>query len=217
MKKCIILANGRPPENRAFEFLKSKGFGFFICADGGANTAKNMGLTPDIIIGDLDSVEDATITHFKNVAKIIKVKRQDDTDVEKALKYAVKKGFTEAVLLGGTGDRLDHSFGNLGIVLKFYGQIKIFLISEQSVLTAHEKKVNIDTIKGESISLYGFDKKTKITSSGLKYKLTDEALPFGIRESTSNVANSTMVSLKIKKGKIFLMRNFSLMMENDLF
>ena len=217
MKKCIILANGRPPEKQVFEYLNSKGLNYLICADGGANSAKEMGLTPNVIIGDLDSAESSVLDFYKNSSKIIKIKSQNDTDVEKALKYVIKNGYTEAVLLGGTGDRLDHSFCNLGIVFKLYDKIKIYLVSEQSILTAHEKKVEFNTVKGETVSLYGFNDKTKITTEGLKFKLNNEPLPFGVSEGTSNVAKGKKVVLKIRNGRIFVIRNFNFMMDNDLF
>lgn len=217
MKKCIVLANGRAPEEKVFEYLLLKGYDYLICADGGANSAKSIGLKPDVIIGDFDSVRPDVLEYFKDTSRIIMIKTKNDTDVEKALKFAVKKGFTEAVLLGGTGDRLDHSFCNLSIVLKFYDDIKINLISEQSILTAHKKIINLKTVKNEILSIYGFDKKTRITTHGLKFKLDKEALPFGIREGTSNVAKGKRVTIEIQGGKVFLMRNFTVMMENDLF
>jgi len=217
MKKCIILANGRAPRPEVFSFLKKKGFDFLICADGGANSAKDLGLLPDVIIGDLDSARPEVLDFYKDKSKIVRVKFQDYTDVEKALRYAVKKGYGEAALLGATGDRLDHTFCNLGIVLSFFDRIKINLISEQSLLTAHTGKVFFNTVRNEIFSIYGFDAKTKITTQGLRFKLRSEALPFGVGEGTSNVAIGKKTGLEIKGGRVFVIRNFNLIMENDLF
>jgi thiamine pyrophosphokinase len=102
-------------------------------------------------------------------------------------------------------------------VLKFFHQIKISLIAEDSFLKAYKGNVKINTCSGETISLYGLDKKTKITSSGLKYHLSKTALPSGERESTSNVATGNKVELKIKGGIIFVIRDINLMMKYDLF
>jgi thiamine pyrophosphokinase len=217
MKKCILLANGRPPEKSVIKYLYKKGYDFLICADGGANSARKLKLSPNVIIGDLDSVEESVLEYYKNDALILRVKRQNDTDVEKGLKYAIKKGFDEVVLLGGTGDRLDHSYCNLGIVLKFYEKIKVRLISEQSILSVYDNFIELNTVKNEVISIYGFDDRTKITTKGLKYKLNNESLPFGVRESTSNVAMGKRIDIGIKNGKVFLIRNIKCMMDNDLF
>lgn len=216
MKKCIVLANGDRPRKSVVSFLQKNGYVTLICADGGANSAKKLKLAPDYIIGDLDSIELSTREYYSAKCKIVKMKRQNNTDVEKCLKFAVKKGFTDVILLGATGSRLDHSFCNLGIVLKFFNQIKIRILHENSLLEALKGNVNLKTSPKEVISIYGFDKKTKILSRGLKYKLEHVALPFGEKESTSNVALGNFVELEIKNGKIFLIRDFDVMKRNDL-
>ena len=217
MKKCIILANGKPPKKSLITFFQRKGYNKLICADGGANSTLQMGMFPDVIIGDLDSISAKALKEYKSVSKIIRLKRQNDTDVEKCLKYAISKNFNEALLVGVTGNRLDHTFCNLGIVLKFFPQINLSLIAENSFLKLYERKITLRTVPGEIISLYGFNTKTKITSKGLKYKLNDIALPFGERESTSNIAKSDKVELKIIGGVIFVIRDLKQMMTNDLF
>ncbi|MCL5028844.1 MAG: thiamine diphosphokinase [Bacteroidetes bacterium] len=214
MKKCIILANGKPPSKSVIEYLKNKNFNYLICADGGANSAKRLNLIPDIIIGDFDSINESTLNYFKNKSKKLKLKRQNDTDVEKCLKFAIRNKFKEAVLLGVTGDRLDHTFCNLGIVLKFYNLISIKIIAESSYLSAYSGYNELDTIRDETISIYGLSPKTKIISEGLKYPLRNIPLPFGEKESTSNIALSDKVKLKVKGGKIFVIRDFKLLMKN---
>ena len=217
MKKCIILANGKPPKKSLITFFQQKDFKTLICADGGANSALKMKLIPDYIIGDLDSISSVALKRLGNASKIIQLKGQNDTDVEKCLKYAIKKNYTEALLVGVTGNRLDHTFCNLGIVLKFFPQINISLIAEDSFLKPYAGSVKLKTFPGETISLYGFDRKTKIISKGLKYPLNNVPLPFGERESTSNVAAGKKVELNISGGVIFVIRDVNQMIKYDLF
>lgn len=216
MKKCIILANGKTPSKNLIKYLRQKDYSFLICADGGADSAMKLGIVPDYIIGDLDSIGDKALSFFRNKAKIIQIKRQNDTDVEKCLKFAIKRKYEEAILLGAIGDRLDHSFCNLGIVIKFFDKIKIRIISDKSILTPYKGEIILSALKGETVSLYGFNEKTKITSGGLKYSLRKMPLPFGKRESTSNVASDTKIRLKIEGGIIFVIRDFNLLRKNDL-
>ncbi|HVO74730.1 MAG TPA: thiamine diphosphokinase, partial [Ignavibacteriaceae bacterium] len=213
MKKFILLANGKPPRKKIISFLQSKGYSSLVCADGGANKAKALNLVPDFIIGDLDSIYPHTLKYFQNKSKIIKLSRQNDTDVEKCLKEMMKRDFRESVLLGVTGNRLDHTFCNLGIVIKFFRQIKLKIIAENSLLIPYAGNVELKTIPGEIISLYGFDTKTKIKSEGLFYPLKNVSLPFGKKESTSNIAESNKVILNIKGGIIFVIRDLPLLMK----
>lgn len=217
MKRCIIIANGKSPTKKVVDYFYSKGFNTIICADGGANSVKKIGITPDFIIGDLDSVNKSVLNYYKDKSVIIKYKRQNDTDVEKCLKYAIKKKYEEVILLGVTGDRLDHTICNLGIVIKFYKKIKILINSENSFLIPADKPLQLKSVKGETISLYAFSDKTRITSNGLKYKLNNVALPFGVKESTSNVSTSSLINLKISGGVIFIIRDFNFIKKYDLF
>ena len=126
MKRALILANGKSPNKRLFQkHLASADW--FICADGGANTAVRFGCTPDLIIGDLDSIEQKTLAVFKNV-RVKKVKDQNSTDLEKALRSAIQKGYKEIVVAGATGKRLDHAIGNLSALAKFSNKARITFI-----------------------------------------------------------------------------------------
>ena len=205
--KAILLANGSAPKKSLINKLKLIGYNKLICADGGANTAYKLNLIPDFIIGDLDSISDAVLNFYNEKIKIQKIKRQNDTDVEKALKYLIGKKFERVILLGGTGNRLDHTFCNLGIVLKYFDKIDVDLIHENSLLTAFNGKIKFEAEIGETISVYGFDNKTKFVSDGLKYPLKNISLKFGERESTSNEVAKKTVSINCKGGKAFLIRD----------
>jgi len=216
MKKCIILANGLLPNKNTVKYLHSKGYETLICADGGANSAKKLNLIPEYIIGDLDSIRPDVYEYYSGKCEIIKINSQNDTDVEKCLKFVIKKKYDQVVLLGATGDRLDHSFCNLGIVLKYFSKIKVMIIHQRSILSAYTGNIILTTIQNEIISLYGFDSKTRVKSSGLKYPLKNIPLPFGLKESTSNIAVSNNVQLQIKGGIIFIIRDYDLLKKNDL-
>lgn len=216
-KKCIIIGNGKAPLKSVIRFLKTKNYKTIICADGGANSARLLNIIPDYIIGDLDSITEENKIFYQNRSEVIKIKRQNDTDVEKCIKFSIQKGYKECILLGVIGDRLDHSFCNLGISLKFSDMITIRIISDKSILSIAEKEIRLKTVPHEIFSIYAFDEKTTITSQGLKYKLKNTVLPFGKRESTSNAAIKNEVYLKITGGKIFIIRDFETVKKHDLF
>jgi thiamine pyrophosphokinase len=214
--KSIILANGKAPKKEVINHLKSIGYNILICADGGANSAYKMKLVPDYIIGDLDSVKEDVLKAFSSTSEIIRIPRQNDTDVEKCLKFAIRKKIKEAVLLGVTGDRLDHTFCNLGILIKFFHKIKLRIIAENSILQPLTGLNELITVPNEIISIYGLDPDTKIISRGLKYRLNNIPLPFGNKESTSNRALGSKVTLDVKGGIIFVIRDYYIMKSNGL-
>lgn len=216
MKSCIIIANGDSPKIGIIKHLQKNGVVTIIAADGGANSAYKLGIIPNYIIGDFDSIKIDVKEYFSDKSEIIMYDRQDDTDVEKSLIFAIEKGYETVYLLGGTGDRMDHSICNLGIVLKFYNRIRIILLHGKTILHPYSKDVTLDTIPNETISLYAFDDKTIITSEGLKYPLKNATLRFGESESTSNIAAGNNINLKIKNGVIFVIRELKVMRNNGL-
>jgi thiamine pyrophosphokinase len=216
MKKCIIIANGEAPKKRIFSFLKKKEYNTIISADGGASIALKLGLIPDIVIGDLDSIDKNAIDKLKNKSRIIKIKRQSDTDLEKAIKFAVKNRFTDAVVLSASGKRVDHSLVNFSLPIKFFNKIRLTILTNHSLLLPVKGDVKIKSVKGEVLSFFGFDDKTVVITGGLKYAMKNTNLHFGRNESISNVSSSETVELKVNGGIILVIRETGTVIKHDL-
>ncbi|MDP3831498.1 MAG: thiamine diphosphokinase, partial [Ignavibacteriaceae bacterium] len=135
------------------------------------------------------------------------ISRQSDTDVEKSIKYLIKKNFTHIILLGVDGDRIDHLLGNISLGLKYLDKIIINIITGDSVLSFLESSENISTKKGEIVSVFGFSERGILTSDGLKYSLEVLNLTFGNQDSISNIATKSEIKLKIDSGKFILVRS----------
>ena len=82
---ALLICNGTPPTRTLARRLAARAE-LIVAADGGANIALRLGLRPDVIIGDLDSIKPASRKACAS-SLIIQVKRQDNTDLEKALDY----------------------------------------------------------------------------------------------------------------------------------
>ncbi len=207
MKKAIVIANGDYFKFKNVLQLQKIGFSDIICADGGANKLIKKNMIPKFIIGDLDSIKAEVLEFYKNQTEVIKISSQDDTDIEKTIKFLMDRNYTELVIISATGERLDHSIGNLSILLKFADKLNLHLIHGKSILSVISGKVKLKAKKGEVISLFAFDDQTKITTKGLMYQLKNESLTFGKRESISNVATENTFELSIKNGFIFIIRD----------
>jgi thiamine pyrophosphokinase len=200
MKRALILANGNPPSKRLFKkYLASANW--FICADGGANTAAHFGCAPNLIIGDFDSVQKESLRVFSKV-ELQKLKDQNSTDLEKALTAAIRKKCTEIVVLGATGGRLDHAIGNLSALAKFSRKTTIKFIDDTGEFIPVGHKLEIMLPIGTGISLLPLSRCSAIVTRGLKWNLNNESLQLGIRESTSNIIVSSHVNIKVRSGHL---------------
>lgn len=117
MSRIIIFANGELPDLDAARALLQKG-DYLIAADGGANKLLKMGILPEIVIGDLDSVDEDTL--FQLTSAEVNIEQysedKDETDIELAFHYAVEMRPTAILVVGALGGRLDQTLANLSIL-----------------------------------------------------------------------------------------------------
>ena len=200
MSHALILANGKPPSQKLLrEYVRKTDF--FICADGGANTAVRYRMKPRLVIGDLDSVRPRILKSLRH-DEILRRPAQNSTDLEKAMTYAVGKKFTAITVLGATGGRIDHEVGNLSALAKFSRKARITFVDEFGMLISIGRRSQLRLLKGRLISLIPLTECKGIVTTGLRWNLHHETLRLGYREATSNIANATIVTVRVRSGEM---------------
>ena len=119
MKRCVIVGGadiGR--YDRVRVHLREDDF--YICCDSGLRHREGLGIAPNLIVGDFDSYENPRL----NAETIVLPCEKDDTDTVFAVKEALRRGFEDFLLIGVIGGRLDHTLGNVSILLMLDGQGK---------------------------------------------------------------------------------------------
>ena len=119
MKRCLILTGGKLSLAFAGSFLKKSKYEKVIAVDGGLEAAKELGIIPDVIVGDFDTVRPEILSYYRKMEHIIWEVHQpekDDTDTELAIKRALAMNCSHITLLGATGGRLDHMVGNIHLL-----------------------------------------------------------------------------------------------------
>ncbi|MGA7161314.1 MAG: thiamine diphosphokinase [Bacteroidota bacterium] len=201
-REALVICNGEVPSKKAMlQLLRGKPF--IVCADGGANKARTLGILPDLIIGDLDSISLVTRRFFPNV-ETLRVKSQYSTDLEKALDYLVKHRYQTASVVGALGGRPDHSFANFSIFKKYHNRIGLLFSDSLCNIQIIDKKIVFESRIGTVISLMPLGRCVGITTAGLEFPLVNESLELGIREGTSNKVISSPVKISVKKGSLLL-------------
>lgn len=112
MRRCVIIGGaGIGRYDRIRSSLRQDDW--FVFCDGGLNHRQALGVEPDLIVGDFDSCEQPET----DKETIVLPREKDDTDTVYAVKEAVRRGYTEFLLTGVTGERFDHTFGNVSVLL----------------------------------------------------------------------------------------------------
>jgi thiamine pyrophosphokinase len=200
--KALVICNGDVLSKAKIALLLREK-PFIICADGGANKARLLGIRPHAIIGDLDSISSRTRKHFSRVEKI-HIADQESTDLEKALDFLLKLLIPSATVVGATGGRIDHSLANLSILKKYHKRIRLLFSDPFCDIRIIDNKIVFEAIVGSVISLMPLDRCEGIQTIGLKYPLDNESLELGEREGASNVVISSPVQITVKKGCLLL-------------
>lgn len=204
--KAILICNGDAPSK---QFLRKiiRNYDVIACADGGANIAYRFGIRPDFIIGDLDSVNESAMNFFRRKGtEIIYDSDQNSTDIEKSVKFLIRKGCKSIDIVSAIGNRIDHNLGNLSVLVNYHKKVNLKMVDEGSEIFFATGKVSFKANVGDIISLVPLGRKVFVLKTvGLKFKLKNENLTFSGR-GVSNVAIGRKVTIHIGKGGVFVFK-----------
>lgn len=209
MQRILLFANG---EYSSVNFYKNliKEDDYIICADGGANLAYSIGLLPDLVIGDFDSIDDGILKKLKlGDTEFFKFpSEKDESDLELAIKKAIGMSPREIVILGALGKRLDHIIANLMLLtIPLESGIKCSILEEDYEIYLIDSYIKIQKAKGSYISLFPLSSVVEgVESRGLKYSLQDENLYLGPSRGLSNELVEEEAIIKIKSGKLLVIK-----------
>lgn len=111
--KTLIVTGGSFDISWAKDFVRTINAEYIIAADSGLKYIDELGLVPDMILGDYDSVEDGLLDKYKSIDIKTYPKEKDYTDTHIAIINALKAGASVIYILGATGTRMDHTFTNI--------------------------------------------------------------------------------------------------------
>ncbi|MFV9567391.1 thiamine diphosphokinase [Thermoanaerobacter mathranii] len=207
--RVLIISNG---DIKDYDFYKNltKEVDIVICADGGANHAYQMKLKPHLIVGDLDSIKEEVLEFYKN--KGVKIEKyspmKDETDTQLAMIKAIELGAKEIIFTGVFGERFDHSYANLSLLLYLLNRnIKGKIINEKNEIYLIDKFLEIEGKKGELLSLLPYSKDVKgICTKGLFYALSGQSMDLEMPYGISNVFIEDKATIKIEEGLLLVIK-----------
>ena len=205
--KAVVVAHGAfDPGDRS----QLDGAALIFAADGGAVTLDTWGVVPQAVIGDMDSVDEATLARL--AARGATIERhptsKDQTDLELALARAMAAGATEVVVLGAFGGaRLDHGLANaLLLADPLYSGIALRAVrgaATVSALRGPGRRV-LAGRTGESVSLVPIGDVTDVRSEGLAYALRGETLALGRARGVSNEIRAAPAAVSCGTGVLLI-------------
>lgn len=206
MNRCVIIGGA---EIRCYDRLRQALLpeDFVIYCDGGLRHQAGLQRAPDLIVGDFDSHENPHMA----VETIVLPCEKDDTDTMFAVREALRRGYEDFLLLGVIGGRLDHTLGNVGILLYLDAQGRrgrmIDDYSEMEIVSRQAAAIDDSFAFFSLLNVSGVAR--GITITGAKYPLTDGEITCDYQYGVSNeVLPGQMARVTVREGKLLLIRDY---------
>ena len=175
-----------------------------IAADGGADNASALGLTVDLVVGDLDSVSPVAVARARKVESHPKDK--DETDLELALGAAVVAGAGSVTVVGTLGGRVDHALANLLVAAgDRWSNLRIDLRIDGAQAWVVRDHVEVLGQVGDVVSLLAVGgRATGVTTTGLAWPLVDAEVESGVGRGLSNRMATRRAKVVVDDGALLV-------------
>ena len=201
----LIFANGNPPD-RATAAPWLAAADLIVAADGGSRHALAIDVIPDVVVGDLDSLDEVTRQRLKHAGTrfITYPTRKDYTDLELAIGFALDRGASAITIVGALGGRWDQSLANILLLpLPHLERVTARIIDHNLSISVVRDRAEITGRVGDTLSLIALQGDAHgVTIEGCEYPLTDAVLPFGASLGISNVLAQPMATITVQHGLI---------------
>jgi len=206
--RAIILSGGEPLENVRDVILPDHSR--VIAADSGLHHANDLGLTVDLVIGDMDSVDPATLADAVagGSATDRHPEDKDATDLELAVATAIEQGATAITIIGAYTGRLDHLLGAMGLFIATAPLVDELVWSDgvtDVIGCVPGRTCRVDGHIGDGVSLIPAGSDVHgITTKGLRWGLESATLPAGSTRGVSNIIDSTPAHVSVEDGTLLI-------------
>lgn len=201
--RALIFANGHLPSLRAARALIQPG-DRLIAADGGARHLMRLGLTPAVVVGDMDSLTETELAQLEQAgARLVRYpKDKDETDLELALGAALAEGWRSVRVVGALGGRLDQTLGNLALLAQALPRgVDLRLDDGVEEVFLVRGYMEVEGEAGDVVSLLPLGGPARgVTTHALQYSLAGETLLAERTRGISNVMLGSRAGVEVMDG-----------------
>jgi len=211
-KRCFIAGAGE------FDERVSPGVDdFVIAADGGFVALTFRGYTPDLLVGDFDSINKDYLPDYiklmEDNSRVIRTPAEkDDTDMMLAVKQGLERGYKEFIINGGLGGRLDHTLANVQtlVYLTQQGACGVLAGRDEFITAIKNSEIKLKPNKhiNSTVSIFcAKDKAEGVTLKGLKYPLKNATITSDYPIGISNETTGKIATISVTGGILIVMYN----------
>jgi thiamine pyrophosphokinase len=203
MRRCVVFCAG---EFGPVDFASESG-DLVICCDAGLLAAQKMGITPDLLVGDFDSLDrpppaDLAVLRFPA--------EKDDTDSLLAVREGLRRGCRRFVLLFSLGGRLDHTLANIQTLAFLLGRgADGMLVGPfDTVRLLKNSRIELARRKGYTLSVFSYDRCARgVTLTGVQYPLTGAAVENSFPIGLANRIVEPTAGVSVEDGTLVIVES----------
>lgn len=202
LNTAVVFVGGDAVDPALIEELPERRW--VVAADSGLDHATRIGVRVDLMVGDLDSVTPAALESFDGPVERHPVDK-DATDFELALDKAIAHpNIDRLIVVGGHGGRLDHLLANAAVIASpRFAAVDVEWISGTTRVHVIRHHCELHGAPGEVVSLLAVGGDASgVTTTGLRWSLTNEVLAQGSARGVSNEFAKPVASIQVTTGCI---------------
>ncbi len=196
---AVVLLNGELRDPKSVR-AAARAADFLLCADGGARHAIGLGLAPDWIIGDMDSLPKPLPKSWKKTLYWCDFD-PERSDLDKALEFARSLGAGEALIAGVLGGGLDHELVNFAALEESAHGLALTVIDGGRARLLGPGRHRLPFRKGQRFSLLAAPR-ARLTLNGARFPLKNEILRRGSRGLGNRAEGATVIS--VREGRVWV-------------
>jgi thiamine pyrophosphokinase len=169
-----------------------------IACDGAVEALHRQGFVPDAVVGDMDSLTPQMRQLYAD--RIYASEDQETNDLTKAVHHARASGEKEALIVGATGMREDHTLGNISLLATYAPLFdRVEMLTDYGLFTPLGQTTTLKSVPGQQVSLFALYPEGRITTENLRWPITNRLLT-SWWQGTLNEALAESFTVRLEEG-----------------
>lgn len=202
--KALLILNGEKVSSDTMFKLKDES-DFILSADGGTDYCIKLGIIPDLVIGDLDSISHRTMDILRE--QKVPINRfpikKNKTDSQLSIEFLMDMGAAEITIVGAIGSRMDHSLANILLLKSIKDRgVKGKIVDSNNIIFLVDDELVIDRMDGYFVSIVPTQAEgIRVSLKGFEYELSETKIDFASTHGVSNIIKYTRGYVKVHEGE----------------
>ncbi|MDR1880983.1 MAG: thiamine diphosphokinase [Tannerellaceae bacterium] len=201
---CVVMANGRFPTSPVVLGLLEKASVIVAC-DGAVEALHLRGFAPAAIVGDLDSIPPGM--RLRYAGRLHADTDQETNDLTKAIRFVHAAGHEEALILGATGLREDHSLGNISLLLDYAPLFqRVEMLSDYGLFTPLLKTATLQSRPRQQVSIFSLNPEAEISTENLRWPIDRRKLTSWWQGTLNEALHDSFTVRLAEKARVVVYR-----------